>query len=48
MGVYLGMGRKMLKKTTLKITPDLLKIISEIDEFKGAWRAFGTLSPERL
>ena len=42
------MENKPLKTTTLKITPDLLKLISEIDEFKGAWRAFGTLSPKRL
>ncbi len=48
MGVYLGMENKPLKTTTLKISPELLKLISEIDEFKGAWRAFGTLSPERL
>lgn len=33
---------------TLKITPELLTMLSEIDEFKGAWRALGTLAPERL
>lgn len=33
---------------TIQITSDLLALISEIDEFKGAWRAFGTLAPERL
>jgi Fic family protein len=26
----------------------MLKLVSEIDEFKGAWRALGTLAPERL
>ena len=26
----------------------MLSVISEIDEFKGAWRALGTLAPERL
>jgi hypothetical protein len=26
----------------------LLGVIAEIDEFKGAWRALGTLAPERL
>ncbi|MCB0338099.1 MAG: Fic family protein [Bdellovibrionales bacterium] len=31
-----------------KITPEILKLISEIDEFKGAWRALKTLAPERL
>jgi Fic family protein len=38
----------MLKSTTIKITPELLALIAEIDEFKGAWRALGTLTPERL
>ncbi|MDR3418865.1 MAG: Fic family protein [Nevskia sp.] len=33
---------------TIQITPELLALLSEIDEFKGAWRAFGTLAPERL
>jgi len=33
---------------TIQITPELLKLLSEIDEFKGAWRALGTLAPERL
>lgn len=32
----------------LLITPELLVLIAEIDEFKGAWRALGTLAPERL
>ena len=38
----------MLKTDTIQITPELLGLISEIDEFKGAWRALGTLAPERL
>ena len=38
----------MIKYSTLKISPELLKFISKIDEFKGAWRALGTLAPERL
>ena len=32
----------------IHITPEILRIIAEIDEFKGAWRALGTLAPERL
>ena len=32
----------------LAISPEMLALIGEIDEFKGAWRAFGTLAPERL
>lgn len=38
----------MIKPETLDISQDILALISEIDEFKGAWRAFGTLAPERL
>lgn len=33
---------------SLAITPGILSLIAEIDEFKGAWRALGTLAPERL
>ena len=33
---------------TLEITPEILTLIAEIDEFKGTWRALGTLAPERL
>ena len=38
----------MLKTDTIQITPELLALLSEIDEFKGAWRALGTLAPDRL
>lgn len=34
--------------STLKITPQLLALIAELDEFKGAWRALGRLAPDRL
>lgn len=37
-----------MKTDSLKITPEILNLIGEIDEFKGAWRALGTLAPERL
>lgn len=30
------------------ITPDILNLISELDEFKGRWQAINTLSPDRL
>lgn len=43
-----GKLTSMLKTDTIQITPDLLALLSEIDEFKGAWRALGTLAPERL
>ena len=35
----------MLNTDTIQITPELLTLIAEIDEFKGAWRALGTLGP---
>ena len=38
----------MINITSITITQDLLVLIAEIDEFKGAWRALGTLAPERL
>ncbi len=33
---------------TLQITTEILMLIAEIDEFKGAWRALGLLAPEQL
>jgi len=33
---------------SLTITPKILRLIAEIDEFKGAWAAIGRISPERL
>ena len=59
MGVYLvgnmggygcicGRIRPVINTDTIQITPELLQLIAEIDEFKGAWRALGTLAPERL
>ena len=38
----------MLHSNALQITPEILILIARIDEFKGAWRALGTLAPERL
>jgi Fic family protein len=37
-----------LNTATLRITPEILSLIAEIDEFKGAWRAIGRIAPERL
>lgn len=37
-----------LNLNTLEITSEILSLIAELDEFKGAWRALGTLAPERL
>lgn len=38
----------MLRTDTIQITPEILRLIARIDEFKGAWRALGTLAPDRL
>lgn len=38
----------MFNTDTIQIIPEFLNLIAEIDEFKGAWRAMGTLAPERL
>ena len=38
----------MFSTDSLHITPETLSLIARIDEFKGAWRAMGTLAPERL
>ena len=45
MGMLLGMS---VKTDSLSITPKILSLIAELDEFKGAWKALGTLAPERL
>ncbi|MFT3750348.1 MAG: hypothetical protein QM768_18675 [Agriterribacter sp.] len=37
-----------MKTESLHITPEILYLIAEIDEFKGAWRALGQLAPEQL
>lgn len=38
----------MLRSESIHITSEILNPIARIDEFKGAWRALGTLAPERL
>ncbi len=42
------MAQNPINTYTILITPEILALIAEIDEFKGAWRALGTLAPERL
>lgn len=44
MGVLLG----MFNINTIQIDQEILQLISEIDEFKGSWKALGLLAPERL
>src|SRR4030095_126060 len=48
-GIFTGMTRTALNpfKNTA-FTPDLLRLIGEIDEFKGLWKALGNLAPDRL
>lgn len=43
-----GLVAEALNLKTLVIEPEMLDAISELDEFKGAWRALSTLAPERL
>jgi Fic family protein len=38
----------VVRVETIQITPELLALVTEIDEFKGAWRALGNLAPARL
>jgi Fic family protein len=38
----------LINTSSLAITPQMLSLIAELDEFKGAWRAIGALAPERL
>ncbi len=38
----------MIQSHTVQISPEILKLIAGIDEFKGAWRSLGTLAPDRL
>ncbi len=38
----------MLRADAIQITPEILSLIARIEEFKGAWRALGTLAPDRL
>lgn len=45
MGVVLD---EMIQSSIVQITPEILSLIAGIDEFKGAWRALGTLAPDRL
>jgi len=45
MGIFVGMS---IHIDSLEITPEILSLIAELDEFKGAWKALGTLAPERL
>ena len=32
----------------ISITPEILKLIADIDEFKGRWKVMESLAPEKL
>ncbi len=38
----------MLSISQIVITSEILNLVAEIDEFKGAWQALGQLAPDRL
>src|SRR3989338_11655783 len=38
----------MIDSSHIKITPEILNLITELDEFKGAWELFSQLTPEKL
>jgi Fic family protein len=42
-----GIGYGM-KIGALRIAPEMLRLIAELEEFKGSWRTMTTLAPERL
>ena len=37
-----------INSNNIDISSEILNLIAEIDEFKGAWRALGNLAPDRL
>jgi Fic family protein len=38
----------MTQSVTIQITPEILGLVASIIEFEAAWRALGTLAPDRL
>jgi hypothetical protein len=42
------MSPSPLNTDMMTITPEILRLIAGIDEFKGAWRPLGAIAPERL
>ena len=45
MGIFIA---TMLSISQIVITSEILTLVAEIDEFKGAWQALGQLAPDRL
>ena len=46
--VIVGISAGMFDPQTVPVTQDILLLVARIDAFRGMWRAFGTLAPERL
>lgn len=47
-GSFYGYLQFAMLNNSPTITPEILKLIAEIDEFKGGWKAYSNLAPERL
>ncbi len=45
MGIFMDNNKK---KINIKISPEILKLIAEIDEFKGQWLSLGKIAAEKL
>lgn len=43
-----GMAKQASEEVRLQISPEMLRLIAETDEFKGRWESLKTLSPERM
>ncbi len=37
-----------MKEPVINITKNILRLVAELDEFKGEWKALGNLDPNRL
>jgi len=48
MDIYGHIYGHSMKNIDQQITPDILNLIAEIDEFKGGWKSYKNLTPERL
>lgn len=46
--VFTGAFMDIVSLDSLIITPEILNLISEVDEFKGAWQQMGRITPDRL
>ena len=47
-GIFAGMAVEKAAPVGFNVSHETLRLIAEIDEFKGRWEALKALSPERL